>query len=603
MTTIYIFLISVIILVGLVSSFNVYKLSKEIDGLITNNYKSIDASNNMNNSIDAEDKAILEYIEFQNKNSIDVIYNNNKEFYKWLNIEQNNITEVGEKGIADNTDADYLMFIKLFSQLQDYQNNHTNIETLQFYDSYISPQVDKVKKDLVNLSRINQTAMFNGRNNTKLNAQSDLYLILLLSSIAAVIGLIISIYYTNKSLGPIYLLTETIKSVKEGEINKQAPVINEDEIGMLAQEFNNMTNRLYEFEQSTTGDLLSERNKSIAIVKSISDPLIVLDASYKIQLLNNSSENIFGVLEQNVMNSHFLETIRNMEIYDYIFSVVNNNSTNNEKVISIEVNDNTYFFNAIVTVVKDREGKINAIVVLLKDITEFKQLEKIRTDFISTISHEFKTPLTSIMMGIGLLNDKNIGGINEKQKNLLDTIKEETDKLTDLVTNLLKLSKIQSDRAVYDINAYPINEIINTCIGNYYVQVKNSDINLYNSIKVNLPNVVVDVEKLTWVLNNLVSNALKYTSPGGKIEIGAYVDGEKMKVYVSDNGKGVERKYQEKIFEKFVKISPFNTEFLSSGIGLSIAKEIVEAHGGTIWCESEPSKGSVFTFTLPMEQI
>ena len=602
-TTIYTFLILIIILVGLVSSFNVYKLSREIDGLITNNYKSIDAANNMNNFIDAEDKAILQYIELQKKSSIDSIYGSNKGFYKWLNIEHNNITESEEKGIVDNIDADYLVFMKLFSKLQDYQNSHTNNETLLFYDSYISPQVDKIKKNLVNLSTINQTAMFNGRNNTKLNAQRALYLIILLSVVAAVIGLIISMFYTNKSLKPVFLLTETIKSVKEGEINKQAPVINEDEIGMLAQEFNNMTNRLYEFEQSTTGNLLSERNKSIAIVKSISDPLIVLDASYKIQLLNESSENIFGVLEQNVMNSHFLETIRNMDIYDYIFSVVNNNATNNEKVIIIEANDNTYFFNATATVVKNREGKINAIVVLLKNITQFKQLEKIRTDFISTISHEFKTPLTSIMMGIGLLQDKDIGGINEKQKNLLDTINEEAEKLTDLVTNLLKLSKIQSDRAVYDIKVYSINEIIDTCIRNYCVQAQNSKINLYNIIKGDLPNVVVDEEKLIWVLNNLVSNALKYTSSGGKIEIGAYVDGDKMKVYVSDNGTGVPREYQKKIFEKFVKISAYDTEFLSSGIGLSIAKEIVEAHGGTIWCNSEPGKGSIFTFTLPMEKI
>ena len=236
---------------------------------------------------------------------------------------------------------------------------------------------------------------------------------------------------------------------------------------------------------------------------------------------------------------------------------------------------------------KDREGKINAIVVLLKNITEFKQLEKIRTDFIATISHEFKTPLTSIMMGIGLLLDKNVGAINEKQKNLLDTIKEEVEKLTDLVSNLLKLSKIQSDRAVYDIKAYSIDEIIDTCIRNHYVQAQNSEINLYNSIKGDLPNVIVDEEKLTWVLNNLVSNALKYTNSGGEIEIGAYVYGEKMKVYVRDNGKGMPREYQKKIFEKFVKISAYDTEFLSSGIGLSIAKEIIEAHGGTIWCESD----------------
>ena len=444
--------------------------------------------------------------------------------------------------------------------------------------------------------------MFNGKNNAKSNALSALYLILSISSMAAIIGLIISLIYTNKSLKPIYLLTETIKSVKEGEINKQAPVINEDEIGMLAQEFNNMTSRLYEFEQSTTGKLLSERNKSIAIVKSISDPLIVLDASYKIQLLNDSGENIFGVLEQNVINSHFLETIRNMELYDYIFFVVNNKVTNTEKIISFQVNESTYFFNVIVTVVNDKEDKINAIVVLLKNITEYKQLEKVRTDFIATISHEFKTPLTSIMMGVGLILEKNVGAINEKQEELLDTIKEEAEKLTDLVSDLLKLSKIQSDQAVYDIKTYSITKIVSDCVKNYSVQAKNSGIALYNSIEEDLPDVVVDEEKITWVLNNLVSNALKYTNSGGEIVIGAFIDGEKMKVFVKDNGKGIPREYHERIFEKFVKISAYDTEFLSSGIGLSIAKGIVEAHGGTIYCESEVNKGSTFIFTLPVEK-
>ena len=549
-----------------------------------------------------QDKAILKYIAFQNKSSIDTIYNSNEEFYKWLNVEKNNITEVGEESIANKISDDYLLFVKSFSKLQDYQSSHVSSENIKFYDLHIFPLVVKVKEDLVTLSNLNEKAMFNGRNNAKSNAVSALYLILSISSTAAIIGLLISLIYTNKSLKPIYLLTETIKSVKEGEINKQAPVIYEDEIGMLAQEFNNMTSRLYEFEQSTTGKLLSERNKSIAIVKSISDPLIVLDASFKIQLLNDSGEDIFGVLEQNVINSHFLETIRNMELYDYIFLVVTSKANNTEKIISFQVNEGTYFFNVIVTVVNDKDNKINAIVVLLKNITEYKQLEKVRTDFIATISHEFKTPLTSIMMGVGLILEKNVGAINEKQEFLLDTIKEETEKLTELVSDLLKLSKIQSNQAVYDIKTYSINKIACDCVKNYSLQAKNNGIALYNRIEEDLPNVVVDEEKITWVLNNLVSNALKYTNSGGEIIIGAFIDGEKMKVFVKDNGKGIPREYHERIFEKFVKISAYDTEFLSSGIGLSIAKGIVEAHGGTIGCESEVNKGSTFIFTLPVEK-
>ena len=140
------------------------------------------------------------------------------------------------------------------------------------------------------------------------------------------------------------------------------------------------------------------------------------------------------------------------------------------------------------------------------------------------------------------------------------------------------------------------------CVKNYEVQAKNIGISLYNSIEVDLPNVIVDKEKITWVLNNLVSNAIKYTNTGGKIIIGAVIAGEKMKVFVKDNGKGIPREYHEKIFDKFVKISAYDTEFLSSGIGLSIAKGIVEAHDGIIYCESEVNKGSKFIFTLPLEK-
>ncbi|MCB2356021.1 ATP-binding protein [Clostridium estertheticum] len=600
--TINVFLVLVIVMIGLLSSFNIYRVGGKIDGLITNNYKSIDASTKMTEVIETQDKTILRYIAFENKSTIDIIYNNNEEFYKWLNVAKTNITEVGEANNTNKISEDYLLFVKSFSKFHEYQTSHTSQDNIKFYNSKIYPSVVKVKADLEILAKLNEKAMFKGRDNAKSNALNAMYFILLISSIAAIIGLIISLIFTNKSLKPIYLLTETIKSVKQGEINKQAPVINEDEIGMLAMEFNNMTNRLYEFEQSTTGKLLSERNKSIAIVKSITDPLIVLDASYKIQLLNESCENIFGVLEQNIISSHFLETIRNMELYDYIFCVVDNKVPIAEKIISLKVNDRTCFFNIIVTVVYDKENKINAIVVLLKNITEYKELEKVRTDFIATISHEFKTPLTSIMMGVGLILEKNLGDINQKQEELLDTIKEETEKLTDLVSDLLKLSKIQSDQAVYNIKAYSIAEIASDCVKNYETQARNIGISLYNSIEVDLPNVIVDKEKITWVLNNLVSNAIKYTDSGGKIIIGAVIAGEKMKVFVKDNGKGIPREYHEKIFEKFVKISAYDTEFLSSGIGLSIAKGIVEAHDGTIYCESEVDKGSNFIFTLPVEK-
>ncbi len=588
-------------MVGTISSFNVYKLEKSIEGLMTDNYKSIAAANNMNQSIQLQDKAILKYIQFQKKSAVDLFYKSNDEFYNCFNIEKNNITEAGEKEIVGKINVDYIDFVKVFSDLQDYQSSHNSSETTEFYNTTVTSKINKLEKDLKDLSILNEKAMFNGKNKVKINAEISLYIILIISAGAAIIGLIVAMIYTNKSLKPIYLLTETIKSVKEGELYKQAPIIYEDEIGMLSREFNDMTKRLHEFEQSTKGNLLTEKYKSVAIVKSISDPLIVLDENYKITLINHCCEDFFGIKEESVCNKHFLESIRNGELYDYIFYVINNNALDNEKVISINIKDKIYYFNTIVTAVKNKSGKINSVVVLLKNITEFKNLENIRTDFIATISHELKTPLTSIMMGTGLLLDKNIGVLNDKQKKLLDTIKEEVQKLTDLVGNLLKLSRIQSDRAVFDIKPSFISEIINNSMSNFYEQAENCKVKLCNDEHENLPKVNVDGEKITWVLNNLLSNALKYTSAGDEITVGACIEDKIMKIYVRDTGKGIPEEYTKKIFEKFVKSNRYVSELESTGLGLYIAKGIVEAHKGTIWCDSKIGKGSTFTFTLPIE--
>lgn len=601
MAAIYILLILIITMIGSISSYNIYRLEKSIDGLMTDNYKSIDAANNMNHVIETQEKAILQYIQFQKKSAVDLFYNNNDEFYKWFSIEKNNITEAGETEIVNRINNDYINFIKLFSQLQEYQNSHTNEETMEFYNATVTEQVNQIEKDLRTLTALNEKAMFNGKDFVKVNAEKSLYFILAISAIAAAFGLIISMFYTNKSLKPVYLLTETIKTVKEGEIYKQAPVINEDEIGILAHEFNSMTKRLHEFEQSTLGNLLTEKNKSVAIVKSISDPLIVLDENYKIVLLNDSCEDLFDIREEKVLKKHFLETIRIVELYDNIFNIINNKINDNEKIIKLEIKDKTYYFNTVVTAVKDKSDKINSVVVLLKNVTEFKELENIRNDFFATISHEFKTPLTSIMMGVGLMLEKNLGLLNDKQKEILDTIKEEAQKLTELVSNLLKISKIQSDRTIFDIKPCSIIGIIENSIANYNDQAHNNDVKLYNNTEEELPRVIADGEKITWVINNLVSNALKYTDAGDEIIVGAYIDGKEMKVYVKDTGRGIPKEYQEKVFDRFVKSNKYSSEFISAGLGLSIAKEIVEAHGGTISCTSKIDEGSVFAFTLPIE--
>lgn len=601
-TLVYTLLVIMIAVLGITSVFSFYILSKSINGLMVDNYKSIHSASNMLDTLEAQNIAMLDSIH-NDEASVVAFYKSSNEFYKWFYIGSNNVTESGEKDYIKKIERTYLSYMEMFTKLQSIKTSMGENSAKEYYNSEPLPLYNQLKTDLKALSLLNEEAMFISKDKVSNNSLKLMYISLLLFSISVVLGFFASRFYINKFLKPIDLLTETIKSVKEGDLKQEAPIVYDDEIGHLAKEFNNMTKRLDEFEHSTKGVLLAEKNKSLSIVKSISDPLVVLDNNYKIILLNKACEEIFNIIEDNVLYKHFLEAIRDGEIYDYIVNTCNSfNEEHQEKMIHIQNNEMDYYFNIIVKTMQDTNGNINGVVVLFQNVTQLKQLEKVKTDFIATISHELKTPLTSIMMGVSLLEDTNVGELNNRQKRVMENIKEGGERLSILVNDLLQLSKIQSDRAIFNIEPCSIDDIIENCTESFYNQATEREVNLRYRIDDSLPHINIDPEKITWVVNNLVSNALKHTDSGGDILISAYVKDTDMYVCVRDTGYGIPLEYQDRIFDRFIQIKEYNSEADGAGLGLSIARDIVEAHGGKIWCESDPGSGSRFIFTLPLNK-
>ncbi|MHB1392395.1 MAG: HAMP domain-containing sensor histidine kinase [Clostridia bacterium] len=441
--------------------------------------------------------------------------------------------------------------------------------------------------------------MFNAKDDATKSTHESMYIILALSSLAVIGGLILSIRFTNRSMKPLDALTKIIKSVKVGNWNQQINIVTKDEIGDLSIEFNKMTKRLHQYEQSALGKLMTEKNKSLAIVKSIPDPLIVLDTTYRIMLLNDTCEMFFGIEEEKVLKKHFLEAIRNEEIFEIISNAFEYQVEMDDKIIKIEQKEE-FYFNVIVTMIKGMESKVTGLIILLKDVTQLKQLEKARTDFVSTISHEFKTPLTSIMMGTSMILDGSMGTLNEEQQDILNTIKEDGERLTKLVNDLLELSRMESASSVFDMEPHSIDTIIDNSVKQFAIPAAHKSVDINTRVEENMSKVIVDYEKITWVFNNLISNALKYTDPGDKILINAHIKNEKMHVSVTDTGIGIPEEFQEKIFDKYVQVKEQDLEARGTGLGLAVVKEIINTHGGEIWCESKLDTGSTFTFTLPL---
>ncbi len=232
-------------------------------------------------------------------------------------------------------------------------------------------------------------------------------------------------------------------------------------------------------------------------------------------------------------------------------------------------------------------------------MAERQKFEDSRSHFFASVSHELKTPLTSIVMGAELLQNPAVGDLNPEQAELVSTIMEDSFTLTTLVTNMLQMTKTESSQAIYLFENCDLLEIIDQSITQFERIALKKHIQFTFGFPNSLPAIRADKDKLIWVMNNLLSNAFKYCEAGDKVHITAdqYEPGTLI-VRVSDTGPGIPAKYSEKIFEKYYRVDDEDTELDGTGLGLAICKEIVEAHEGKIWYEDNHPKGSVFSFTL-----
>jgi NtrC-family two-component system sensor histidine kinase KinB len=239
------------------------------------------------------------------------------------------------------------------------------------------------------------------------------------------------------------------------------------------------------------------------------------------------------------------------------------------------------------------------VILLLRDVTKFRELDRMKSEFVATASHELKTPLTSIGMSIELLQERAHEKLDERERELLDAASEDVERLRRLVLDLLDLSKIEAGKIELEFASVSVRALFDEALDAMAVQAEQDGVALTAEAADDLPDVRADASKTIWVLTNLIANALRHTDAGGRVELSADRAGSKVHVAVRDTGEGIPYEYQAKIFDKFVQVGG-ERSVGGSGLGLAIAKEIVRAHGGSIWVESVPGQGATFTFTLPV---
>lgn len=592
------------VLMGLVIGWavtNLVSLGKATDAILSENYRSIIAAEKMVDALERQDSAILLMLLGGTKKGVAQFHENEAVFFEWFARAKDNITIDGEAKIIQSIENDYVLYRRQFSDMTDLRASSRPALNLSLYGETVNPIFVKVREVCIGLRNLNEETMYTASVKAGKVARRAIWSTTIVAASALIVALIFSLFLVERIVQPIRHFMEASRKISSGDYAVRIPVETGDELGELAGEFNRMATELGRYHEMNIEHIITEKNKSEAILSSIEDGLVVFDVTLKVISLNPAARRMLdlGFAENELLDC--ADIFPDANVCHLIRKVVETGEAGEQATLPAEERiirfaDRHYLFS--ITDIRGRDRNLTGIVLLLKDVTRLKEVEQLKSEFVMAASHELRTPLTSLGMSIDLLLEKAVPELNETNQELLKAAHEEVYRMKALVNDLLDLSKIEAGKIDLLFEMVPVRTLFEHAGSVFKNQLDMKGITLTSDVAENLPEVRADANKITWVLTNLISNALRYVSKGGHIDLIARRVGAHIHLIVRDDGPGIPVEYQSKIFEKFVQVK--GREPGGSGLGLSICKEIVRAHGGAIWVDSVADQGSIFTFSLPV---
>lgn len=593
--------LALVILVCSWGIFNLRRLGRASEAILQENYRSILAADNMIDAIERQDSANLLFLLENQEQGVEQFRENEILFLQWLTRAKDNITIPGENQLLDTLESQYKDYLDASSELQQQNPNQINVSTSQYYET-VFPVFERVQAASIKLRELNQNTMVAASEQTQDISEQAIWSMVVAGGTAAGVGLVFSLLLSNRIVQPLRQMSRATSRIAEGDYDVAITLKSKDELGRLAREITVMSQKLKAFHELNIGKVITEKQRSEAIIQSISDGLIVVDADFKVIAINPAAAALVNNISLSATSNHFLDIVKNQELYQHLKATAETGNPpqlpEEQTILALERGDKIRYYKFAITPVTSEAGDMLGVILLLQDVTKLKELDQLKSEFVATASHELRTPLTGMSMSLNLLLETAAEKLSEREQELLKTAEEDVERLRELVNDLLDLSKIESGRIEMEFIPVEVDLLLTKAASMLQVQAQEKKINLAKQDLPNLPKVKVDPNKIIWVLTNLVANAIRYTDSGKEIRLDAKYRGTWVQLSVADDGAGIPEEYQERIFDKFVQVKT-EKDVGGSGLGLAICQEIVKAHGGTIWVDSTPGEGSTFSFTLP----
>lgn len=556
-------LFCLIIILSLASAYSVFSIKKDTGNILNANYNTLEYSRNMLLSLDEM---------MVNKNKAIAVFEIN------LNKQVSNITEKNEDVATNDLKSN-------FNLLKGDSNN----EKLKA----------QIRQNIFEIMKLNMNAIKIKSDIAKHTAETANLWIAVVGTLCFLIAFNLLVNMPNNIANPIKELTESIKQIANKNYSERVHFRHHNEFGDLANSFNTMAEKLQEYHNSNLYKLSFEKKRLETLINNMHDPIIGLDNEDVILFINDEAIKIMGLKQEEVVG----KSAEKLGLTNDLMQSLLVEKSENEKaqIMKIFADDKeSYFEKEIVKITIKPTGEDQAIaignVIILRNITFFKELDFAKTNFIATVSHELKTPIASIKMSLQLLENERTGAINEEQKHLVDSIKEDSERLLKITGELLELSQVETGNIQLNIeksNPYDIAQYATEAVK---IQAEQKQIELVIEADENLPSIKADSEKTVWVLINFLTNAIRYSSEKSTITIQLKSEKHQVVFAVIDKGKGIDVRYKNKVFDKYFQIP--GSHKTGTGLGLAISKEFIEAQNGTIGVKSELGLGCTFYFKL-----
>lgn len=482
-----------------------------------------------------------------------------------------------------------------------------DVATVSLQGRTASVQSAELGRQLFLLLERSQTAMDRSSKHIQRSATGGAALVWSAACVAVLVTFLVGLQFEKAIVGPIERLTNTVRAVGRGHLGRQVDIRSTDEMGALGREFNRMTAQIAAFEAMNVQKLVAEKRKTESLVETMPSPVFVTDGDGRLILANHAAFDLVARLEGRppVPLKHarpLADVILDDDLRRYLTGdEASGEGGPDEAVFSLAVGDDDRFYRARHRSIATPDEAAGVVrVTLLEDVTDFKRLDQMKTDFVAAVSHELRTPLMSIGMAVDLMRDGTAGQLNAMQTDLLASVKDDQARLRRLVNGLLAIARTESGAVAPVLEPVRLADVVEEALAPLRLPYRERGVTLEVDVPASLPTVSGDPQQLGWVVTNLVGNALKYTTEGGLVQLTADARDGSLRLHVHDTGAGIPPDALERIFEPFVQVKDRNVATPGSvGLGLHLAQRVVAAHDGRIWAESRLGEGSTFHVELP----